>query len=184
MRYPTIFSIILVLATSTEVVASSMWCERPGISPIKWANEALENGDTVILGKAYSVKEVPPIEPDAKDPDAQDRDSQAPNNAASMAELLKLIEAGQKEDADQYDHVVSFEILKSWKDPILPIVRTKVQLGRYKELRSFKVGDVYLVVGRELEGTLYRIRSRCTDAIHEVFAEEYVSVLDALTFAP
>ena len=142
------------------------------------------NGDTVILGKVYSVKQVPPIEPDAKDSDAQDPDAQVRNNASAMAELLKMIEAGQKEDANQYDHVVSFEILNSWKDPILPIVRTKVRLGRFKEFRSFKVGDVYLVVGRELEGTLYRIRSRCTDAIHEAFVEEFASVLDALTFAP
>ena len=184
MRYLSLLLIILVFTTSTEVVASSMWCERPNFSPAKWAIEALENSDTIILGKVYSVKEVPPIEPDAKDPEMQDRDSQATNNASSMAELLRLIETEQNKNVDRYDHVVSFEVLKSWKDPIHPIVRTKVHLGPYKKLLSFKVGDIYLVVGRELDGTLYRIRSRCADAIQEAFMDDFVSTLDALTRAP
>lgn len=188
MRPNEIFLIIVFLGVPVQAVASSMWCEPPRVDPEVWAERALAVGDTVILGRVYSIKEVPPEDPKPLNSDKEvSHEGPEPldsGDARSMAELLRLIKIGQKRDADQYDHVVSFEVLKSWKDPIHPIVRTKVQLGRYKELRSFKVGDVYLVIGRELEGTLYRIRSRCTDAIHEAFADDFVSVLDASTRAP
>lgn len=176
--------IILALAAPVPIWASSMWCERPRIDPSEWAKEGLRNGDTVFLGKVYSVKELPQAEAQPKDDSAKNSDSSRPDEASSMSELLELIKAGQAMDAIRYDHVVSFEILKSWKDPILPIVRTKVNLSILKDIQGFKVGDIYLVVGRELEGELYWIRNRCIDAINNAFAEKFIEALESSAPSP
>jgi hypothetical protein len=166
----TLCAIVLIAGLPAQVSASSMWCEAPRVDPANWAQERLSEADTVILGRVYSIKEVPPEEPESNNSDG----------ATSMTELLRQIEAEQELAKTRFDHVVSFEVIKAWKDPIHPIVRTKVYLGRLKEARSFREGDIYLVAGRDLEGTLYRIESRCLDAIIESWTEKYVEALDSL----
>lgn len=174
---PACFCIVVLLGIVTaEALASSMWCERPHprqVNPIDWAQLRLTKADTIILGRVYSIKEVEQQE--------QEPSQEKSDGANSMADLLRQIEAGREIDSTRYDHVVSFEVIKAWKDPIHPIVRTKVNLGRLKEYQSFREGDIYLVVGSDLDGTLYRIEIRCLDAIREEWAGDYIAALDALT---
>jgi hypothetical protein len=159
--------VLLIAICPSITVASSMWCEAPNISATQWAVDAIERGQTVFLGRVNSVTQSPVPEP----PDTD-------GSAASMKDLLELIEHGQ--DPNIYDHVVSFEIVRSWKDSILPIARMKVRLGGLAEMRKFEVGDVYLIVGTDLENSVYWIRNRCVDAIHDKLASKFVVALDAI----
>jgi hypothetical protein len=151
-----------------------MWCEQPQVSSINWAAEAMSNADTVFVGKVFSVQKVPRQKPVIPDTDG----------LGSMEKLLEKIKAGQADGAIVFDHIVSFDVLRYWKTPINPIVRTKVLLGTMSKHRLFEVGDIYLVVGRELDGDLYRIKSRCIDAIHNRFAEKFETALNELVSVP
>ena len=93
-----------------------------------------------------------------------------------MAELLKLIEAGQNPDA--FDHIVVFSVTKSWKSQNSKTVKAKLLLGMFKDALSLQLGQSYLIIGRDFEDGNYRIRNRCSDVIQGNLINELVSVLD------
>jgi hypothetical protein len=171
MRFSINLLIVFVISNPVTAEASSMWCGPPNVDPSWWAEEALKNGDTVFIGRVLSVEAIPQPESGARE---------SSNDAASMGELLEKIRTAQ--DPDFFDHIVSFKILKTWKDPLLPVVRSKVHLGLYAS-RAFAVGDDYLVIGRDIEGEVYWIRSLCGDAIHSQISAAYLDALDELTSA-
>jgi hypothetical protein len=151
-----------------NVNASSVWCEPPHGEPQAWAKDSLDSADAVFLGRVVSIDEIPQDEPQQ----ANDSD------ASTMAELLQRIEASQELANTQYDHVVSFEVIKSWKDPIYPIVRTRVMLGMFRDARAFREDESYLVRARDEEDAIYRIANRCHDAILQEWADEYIEALE------
>ena len=129
----------------------------------------MKNGNLVFIGRVLSIESAPQIESSAQKPS---------DEAASMAELLDSIKAGQAHDF--YDHIVSFKNLRAWKDPAVPIIRTKVHLGLYATV-MFAVDGDYLVIGRDVEDELYWIRNLCGDVIDGQKSSAYVDALNNLT---
>jgi hypothetical protein len=157
--------------TPAHVSASSILCEPPTVDSSDWAKKSLSEADIVILGRVVWIKNILQKEPDPAET----------NGAKSMAELIRLMEAVQALPETRFDHVISFEVIESWKTPTNPVVRTRIYLGRLNDIRSYEIDEVFLVVGRNLEATLYTINNPCIDAIREDWAQEYVDALDALT---
>ena len=171
MRCVAIAATVLLLSIALDADSSSMWCESPHADPDSWAAEALKEGDTVFLGRVYSST---PVQPSPAAPSETAKPS-------SMQELLELVEERSGPDPDNFDHIVWFEVVKSWKAPDRPVVKVRAYLGDFEELRSFVKGEIYLVVARDVDGTEYWIKERCNEAIHSTYSERFEEALDRST---
>lgn len=175
-------AVFLLLAAPALAVASSMFCGPPSFDPSEWAQEALENGDTVFVGRIFSKKPAPP--PQGDEAESQSKtNGDDPDGARSMAELLELIESRQSADSYKFDEVVSFDVVRAWKEPVLPVVRTRVRSKISRRYGRLESGDLRLVVARDLENGLYWIQNICHDAIPESLADKYVQALDQASSA-
>ena len=143
-------------------------CELQRADAAQWAEEALKNAGTVVLGRVFSMRAAPPDPQIETEPIGTD-------GATSMDDLLKQIQIGQARDANAFAKVVSFEVIRDWKEPPYPVVRLKMRGSR-----SFRVGDVYLIAGRDLEDNLYSNVNYCRDLIPVDSGTQYIQALDQL----
>ena len=167
MRHVAIGISALLFILATQASASSMWCEMPNTEPNSWAEEALTSGGAIFLGRVLSSSQ-------ARLQQSEQVQSPKPN---SMQELLDIVEAENPTTANNFDHLVWFEVLKTWKAPKRPIVKARVLLGDLAEYRAFEKGATYLVVAREVDELDYWIRYRCYDAIHNRYSDKFEKAL-------
>ena len=170
-------AVLLLLAAPALATASSMFCGTPSSDPSEWAQEALEKGDAVFLGRIISKKPATPPQGDKTESQSKTKGDD-PDGARSMAELLELIESGQSVDSYKFDEIVLFDVVRAWKEPVLPVVRARIRSKVSRRYGRLESGDLRLVVGRDLEDSLYWIRSICDDVIPKTLAEKYIEALD------
>jgi hypothetical protein len=101
-----------------------------------------------------------------------------------MSELLKEIEAGQKRDRMRFDQIATFEVLRAWIEPELPVVRTKSIFKSRKYPKPITVGETYLIAVSDLEDGFYWISNICADAFVANDATKKIEALDNLRSSP
>lgn len=163
-----------------SATADAIDCEDRGLHYLDWVQKYFELADAVFLGKV--IEEETPPRPTR-------RPLPVPENGTnSMAELLKIIEAGQT-STPQPARVQSatFEINKSWKGPTGPKIAAKASLhsddtGSYAVLMKDRS---YLVFAFESDDKeLVHISPSCTFSESSKETPSKVRVLDALTKKP
>ena len=160
-----------VMLVSLSAIGSSQWCEPiPKRHSSKWAEHAFDNGDVIILGLVHSVEYFDP--PVGEEPSTD-------QEASSMKELLEMIEQGQMLDLQRFDHIITFRVKTAWKGAsTAKFIRAKIFLGELHRINPIRLGERYLVVGKDADDSSVWIRSRCSDAVRKEWASSLVSKLD------
>jgi hypothetical protein len=159
------------MLTSLSAFGSSQWCEAiPEQHSSKWAEHAFDNGDVIILGLVHSVEYIDP--PVGEEPPTD-------RKASSMKELLEMIEKGQKLHLQRFDHIITFRVETAWKGASTgKFITAKIFLGERLRTNPIRLGERYLVVGKDADNSSVWIRSRCSDAVKKEWAPRLVSKLD------
>lgn len=165
-----------VMLVSISAIGSSPWCE-----PIteqyssRWAADAFDTGDVIILGLVHSVEY---IEPPAGEKQSVDKE------VSSMKELLEKIEREQIFELQRFDHIITFRVETAWKGAATAkFITVRIFLGDRVRTNPIRLGERYLVVGKDADDSVVWIRSRCSDAVKKEWASSLISKLDDIFIA-
>ncbi len=181
LRYFAIISLILCGLYQQTARAGPSTCEER-LHYLEWTQKYFDAADVVFFGEVVHQKTPNPPAPSV--PPA----STPPQSAASMKELLDIIQAGQPTSpAPPRLQTATFEVHKSWKGQVGQTITVKANLyfddtGHHALLRS---GDIYLVFAyKNDDKETVHVPVGC--AFHESVKEtaSKIRVLDALTKKP
>ncbi len=183
MRITTIIVLIFCTFFQQSGLAAATSCEDRNLHYLDWVQKYFELADVVFLGKVvYSDVPIRLIPPVTLTPPAA---PQKTDSAASMKELLELIEAGQQaarsSPTPALFQTTTFEMVKSWKGPAGTPVLGKSLISNQYNSALFRVGETYLVFGFENDDESYLVPPRCMYVLSGQDTPSRVRVLDALT---
>ena len=183
MRHVSIF-VVLMLLSSHDTAGSPPNCSDNKLNLDDWVRKYLESSETVFLGEVISI-DSPRFDTPPSDPDKHVESTESkPAGASSMDELLKSIEAGQASSSDPNIRINSFEVLRSWKEAKLPVVRTKGSVNSARYGLTFEKGQSYLVFADNYDGKFYRVSANCSFTLFAADAAERIEILNELVPSP
>tara|TARA_R110002049_G_scaffold20717_32_gene76127 strand:- start:29182 stop:29700 length:519 start_codon:yes stop_codon:yes gene_type:complete len=164
------------MLASLEAFGSSPWCEPiPEQYSSTWASDAFDTSDVIVLGYVHSVEYASPV---------TDDDEKADRKASSMKELLEMIEQEQSLEQTKFDHIIKLRVERAWKGAAnAKFITARVFLGKRVRMNPIRLGETYLIVGRDTDSFGVWIRNRCNDAVKEEWATNLVLMLDDILIA-
>ncbi len=163
-------------------------CDSQDLHYLEWVQKYFDIADVVFLGKVVHTdvpyRLVPPISPASPAPTTPKQT----DSAASMKELLEMIEAGQAINSPSPTtpfQTATFELVRLWKGPAGTLISGESLITSQENSVPFQVGETFLVFGFKNEGDgNYLIPTGCAFTLPGQDTPSRIRVLNALTKKP
>ncbi len=177
MRNPRLIETLVLVSAGlafSDGIASKIICEHSQLDDLPWVEGHLESADVVLLGTVISAEFPEP--PESEEPTPKTEQEESP--AASIADLLRRIEEGQRKTNS--DQSVSFEVVKIWKGPPYKVftAKNRVVPGQYG--KPLKESITYLVFGYKREEGVHTISTVCGSTQIAKNVQERIEILNEL----